>query len=62
MGLMRGKRKATPDLCRVDSCAASKTISSTSAFSTSRTGPNRAVVWLRTHLSRKFSSWSVMPE
>ena len=42
MRAMRGNRSATPDLCRVDSCAASNATSSTSAFSTSRTGPNRA--------------------
>ena len=47
---MRGNRSATPDLCRVESCAASKATSSTSAFSTSRTGPKRATVWLRIQL------------
>ena len=51
MRAMRGKRSATPDLCRVESCAASKATSSTSAFSTSRTGPKRPMVWLRIHLS-----------
>jgi hypothetical protein len=39
-----------------DLCAASKAISSTSDFSTSRTGPKREVVWPRTHLSMKASS------
>src|SRR5271166_1162925 len=48
MRAMRGKRSATPDLCRDDNCAASKATSRTRAFSTSRTGPKRAVVWFRT--------------
>ena len=36
---MRGKRSATPDLWRGESCAASKAISSTRPRSTSCTGP-----------------------
>jgi hypothetical protein len=40
-------------------CAASKATSSTSAFSTSRTGPKRAVVWLRIQRSSQASSSSV---
>ena len=39
MRWMRGKRMATPDLCRVERCAESKATSSTSAGVTSRTGP-----------------------
>ena len=56
MRAMRGNRSATPDLWRDDNCAASNATSSTSAFSTSRTGPKRAVVWLRTQRSRNASS------
>lgn len=56
---MRGKRSATPDLWREESCAASKITSSTSVFSTSRTGPNRPTVWLRIQRSSQPSSSSV---
>ena len=62
MRLMRGKRSATPDLWRVDSCAESKATSNTSSFFTSRTGPKAATVLLRTHLSSCFSSSSVKPK
>src|SRR5690606_32716579 len=60
--LMRGKRRATPDLCRVDCCAESKATSNTSSFFTSRTGPKLATVLLRTQRSSCFSSSSVKPK
>ena len=59
---MRGKRSATPDLCRVLSCAESNATSNTSSLLTSRTGPKLAVVWLRIQLSSCFSSSSVKPK
>jgi hypothetical protein len=66
MRLMRGKRMATPDLCRGERFSPSKAISSTRPKSrsarTDRTGPNRSMVWSRTNLSSSFSSSSVKPK
>src|SRR5690606_20583956 len=42
--LMRGKRSATPDLCRALGWAESNATSNTSSFLTSRTGPKAAIV------------------
>ncbi len=39
---------ATPLLCRVEGCTASKATSSTRPGDTARTGPKRSVVWSRT--------------
>ena len=59
---MRGKRIAMPDLCRFDSWIESNATSSTSDFSTSRTGPKRLTVFYRTNLSSHFNSLSEKPE
>ena len=63
---MRGKRMATPDLCRVERCRPSKATSNTKPNSrsarTERTGPKRSIVWSRTNLSINFSSSSVKPK
>src|SRR3546814_1820706 len=56
---MRGKRIASPDLWRLLLWIESKATSSTSDFSTSRTGPKRFSVLSRTNLSSHFSSSSV---
>ena len=53
---------ATPDLCRVDFCTASKATSNTSSGVTARTGPKLSVVWLRTQRSICSSSSSVKPK
>src|SRR5262245_28670330 len=58
----RGKRKARPDLWRVDSCTLSNSNSATSAGDSTRTGPKRSTVLLRTQRSSLFSSSSVKPE
>src|SRR5262249_48581589 len=64
--LMRGKRIAMPDLCRVERCRPSNATSNTRPWSpsctTSRTGPNRATVLARTNLSISASSASVKPK
>ena len=57
-----GKRSAIPDLCLELGCALSKANSTTKVFCTSRTGPNRLIVLLLTHLSNFCSSKSVNPE
>src|SRR3546814_11795409 len=43
MRWMRGKRRATPDLWRVERCTASKATSKTRPGRTARTGPKRSV-------------------
>ena len=57
---------ATPDLCRVERCNPSNATSNTSPLSgscvTSRTGPNRSMVLLRTKRSIFCSSSSVKPK
>ncbi len=58
---MRGKRTATPDLCRLEAWMASKAISITSSGRTLRTGPKRSVVLARTKRSTSRISASVRP-
>src|SRR6185437_12089883 len=64
--LMRGKRMAMPDLCRVERCRPSKATSSTrpspGSCTTWRTGPNFSVVLRRTKRSISISSSSVKPK
>ena len=62
MRLMRGKRIATPDLCRAELFTPSNATSSTSFGATARTGPKRSVVWLRTKRSSSRNSSSVKPK
>src|SRR5205085_12530372 len=59
---MRGKRTATPDLCRGDGWTPSKASSNTSSGRTERTGPNVSTVWPRTNASTLRISASVSPE
>src|SRR5258708_31120226 len=64
--LMRGNRIAMPDLCLVERCRPSNATSNTKprslACTTSRTGPKRLTVLLRTNLSSSASSSSVKPK
>ena len=53
---------ASPDLWRLLSWIESNATSSTSVFSTSRTGPKRLTVFCRTNRSSIFNSSSVNPE
>ena len=59
---IRGKRTATPDLCRVLCAIPSKAISKTNSGFTLRTGPNFSKVLRFTQRSTLLISQSVNPE
>ena len=59
---MRGKRTATPDLCRAEAFTPSKPSSNTCTGFTARTGPKRSSVFARIQRSSFRISASSRPE